>query len=126
MVVGTSGLTETDFAEVDAVARKANRGVLACGNFALTVVLLQKFAEAAARLIPQWEIIDYAHAGKVDAPRGTARELAYRLYVLSERKKWTEEAGWYNGLVQSWTEAVRLAAAAPAQKPVQGQLFGEE
>ena len=79
VVVGTSGLTDDDFAEIDAVARKRQRGVLACGNFALTVVLLQKFAEAAARLIPQWEIIDYAHDDKVDAPGGTARELASRL-----------------------------------------------
>ena len=79
VVVGTSGLTEDDFAEIDAFARQQQRGVLACGNFALTVVLLQKFAEAAARLIPQWEIIDYAHDGKIDAPSGTARELAYRL-----------------------------------------------
>jgi 4-hydroxy-tetrahydrodipicolinate reductase len=45
----------------------------------LTAVLLQKFAEAAARLIPQWEIIDYASDGKRDAPSGTARELAHRL-----------------------------------------------
>ncbi len=79
VVVGTSGLTESDFAQLDIVARQHNRGVLACGNFALTVVLLQKFAEIAARLIPQWEIIDYAHDGKVDAPSGTARELAFRL-----------------------------------------------
>ena len=79
VVVGTSGLTESDFAEIAAVARNQHRGVLACGNFALTVVLLQKFAEAAARLIPQWEIIDYAHDDKVDAPSGTARELAARL-----------------------------------------------
>ena len=79
VVVGTSGLTDDDFAEIDAVARKRQRGVLACGNFALTVVLLQKFAEAAARLIPQWEIMDYAHDDKVDAPSGTARELASRL-----------------------------------------------
>jgi 4-hydroxy-tetrahydrodipicolinate reductase len=79
VVVGTSGLTEGDFAEIDALARKRQRGVLACGNFALTVVLLQKFAETAARLIPQWEIIDYAHDDKVDAPSGTARELAFRL-----------------------------------------------
>jgi 4-hydroxy-tetrahydrodipicolinate reductase len=42
-------------------------------------VLLQKFAETAARLIPQWEIIDYAHDDKHDAPSGTARELAARL-----------------------------------------------
>lgn len=82
VVVGTSGLTESDFAEIDLLAQRKQRGVLACGNFALTVVLLQKFAEAAARLIPQWEIIDYAHDGKVDAPSGTARELAFRLSAV--------------------------------------------
>jgi len=54
-----------------------------------------------------------------------ARELAYRLYVLCDRKKRTTEAGWYNGLVQSWPEAMRLATSAPADRPVQGQLFGE-
>jgi 4-hydroxy-tetrahydrodipicolinate reductase len=79
VVVGTSGLTDADYAEVDAAARARQRGVLACGNFALTVVLLQRFAEMAAKLIPQWEIIDYAHDDKVDAPSGTARELASRL-----------------------------------------------
>ena len=79
VVVGTSGLTESDFAQIDVLARQQHRGVLACGNFALTAVLLQKFAEAAARLIPQWEIIDYAHDDKIDAPSGTARELALRL-----------------------------------------------
>jgi 4-hydroxy-tetrahydrodipicolinate reductase len=79
VVVGTSGLTEDDYGEIDAVARERGRGVLAVGNFALTVVLLQKFAETAARLIPQWEIIDYAHDDKADAPSGTARELAARL-----------------------------------------------
>ena len=79
VVVGTSGLTEQDYAEIDSVARPQGRGVLACGNFALTVVLMQKFAEAAARLIPQWEIFDYAHDDKIDAPSGTARELANRL-----------------------------------------------
>ncbi|HET7097689.1 MAG TPA: 4-hydroxy-tetrahydrodipicolinate reductase [Casimicrobiaceae bacterium] len=79
VVVGTSGLTDDDYVQIDAVARKQKRGVLACGNFALTAVLLQKFSEAASRLIPQWEIIDYAHDDKVDAPSGTVRELAYRL-----------------------------------------------
>jgi 4-hydroxy-tetrahydrodipicolinate reductase len=78
-VVGTSGLTDADYAEIDAAARRHQRGVLAVGNFALTVVLLQKFAETAAKLIPHWEIIDYAHDAKVDAPSGTARELAARL-----------------------------------------------
>ena len=79
VVIGTSGLTDADYAEIDGAARKQQRGVLACGNFALTVVLLQRFAEMAAKLIPQWEIIDYASDGKVDAPSGTVRELAARL-----------------------------------------------
>lgn len=79
VVVGTSGLTDHDYAEIAAAARHAERGVLAAGNFALTAVLLLKFAEAAAKLIPQWEILDYAHGEKSDAPSGTTRELAARL-----------------------------------------------
>ncbi len=84
VVVGTSGLTNDDYAEIDAAAQAAGRGVLAAGNFALTAVLLQKFAEMAARYIPHWEVIDYAHAEKRDAPSGTAREVADRLGRVRE------------------------------------------
>lgn len=84
VVVGTSGLSEDDYNDIDAVARQVNRGVLAVGNFALTAVLLQKFAEIAAKYISHWEIIDYAHAGKADAPSGTARQLADRLSTIRE------------------------------------------
>jgi 4-hydroxy-tetrahydrodipicolinate reductase len=79
VVIGTSGLSDADYADIATLAEQRQRGVLAVGNFALTVVLLQKFAEMAAKLIAQWEIIDYAHDGKKDAPSGTARELAARL-----------------------------------------------
>ena len=79
VVIGTSGLTEADYREIDERARARNRGVLACGNFAITVVLLQKFAQMAARYLEHFEIVDYAHEDKVDAPSGTARELAFRL-----------------------------------------------
>ena len=40
----------------------------------------------------------------------TARELAYRLYVICERKKWAREALAYNSLVVAWPEIARLAA----------------
>ncbi len=79
VVIGTSGLTDEDYAEIAAAADQRQRGVLAVGNFALTVILLQKFAEIAARYIPQWEIIDYASDQKKDAPSGTVRELVHRL-----------------------------------------------
>lgn len=81
-VIGTSGLSDDDYAELAQAAEQHQRAVLAVGNFALTAVLLQKFAETAARYIPQWEIIDYAHDQKRDAPSGTARELAKRLAAV--------------------------------------------
>jgi putative DNA methylase len=49
----------------------------------------------------------------------TARELAYRLYVLCERKKWAKEALAYNGLVVAWPEIARLAASQEAATPIQ-------
>jgi 4-hydroxy-tetrahydrodipicolinate reductase len=79
VVIGTSGLTDEDYADIAAAAGQQGRAVLAVGNFALTVALLQKFAEIAARYIPHWEIIDYASDAKRDAPSGTAREVAARL-----------------------------------------------
>ncbi len=48
-------------------------------HFAPTVVLLQRFAETAARYLDHFEVIDYAHEDKPDAPSGTPRELAFRL-----------------------------------------------
>jgi putative DNA methylase len=47
-----------------------------------------------------------------------ARELAYRLYTVCERKGWAQEALGYNALVVAWPEIQRLAAAAttPAQE----------
>jgi len=84
VVVGTSGLGEDDYQEIDKVAQEVQRGVLAAGNFALTAVLLQKFAEITAKFIPHWEIIDYAHSAKIDTPSGTSRELAHRLAKVRE------------------------------------------
>lgn len=79
VVIGSSGLSDDDFRAIDAAARAANVGVVAVGNFAITAALLQKFAVEAAKHLPQWEIIDIAYAGKMDAPSGMARELAGRL-----------------------------------------------
>jgi 4-hydroxy-tetrahydrodipicolinate reductase len=83
VVVGTSGLTATDFADIDAAATAAGVGVVAAGNFSLTAAMAQAAALLAARFLPQREVIDYASAGKPDAPSGTARELAERLGAVS-------------------------------------------
>jgi 4-hydroxy-tetrahydrodipicolinate reductase len=79
VVIGTSGLTADDFAELDSAARARSIGVVASGNFSLTAAMCQAAALLAARHLPQWEVIDYASATKADVPSGTARELAERL-----------------------------------------------
>jgi 4-hydroxy-tetrahydrodipicolinate reductase len=79
VVIGSSGLTATDFAEIDSAARERSVGVVASGNFSLTAAMCQAAALLAARHLPQWEVIDYASATKQDVPSGTARELAERL-----------------------------------------------
>ena len=79
MVFGTSGLIEDDYEEIDAAAQRGGLGVLAGGSFALAAVRFQRFTTEAARHIPYWEIVDYAHADKPDAPSGMTRELAHHL-----------------------------------------------
>jgi 4-hydroxy-tetrahydrodipicolinate reductase len=79
VVIGTSGLTADELAEIDAAARARGVGAIAAGNFSLTAAMAQAAALLAARHLPSWEVIDYASAGKADAPSGTARELAERL-----------------------------------------------
>ncbi len=79
VVIGSSGLTDEDFTEINHAALDHRVGVIAAGNFAITAVLLQRFACEAAKYLSHWEIIDYAADDKQDAPSGTARELAFRL-----------------------------------------------
>jgi putative DNA methylase len=62
---------------------------------------------------------------KLGARADIARELAYRLYTISERKKRASEALAYNGLVQSWSEINRLAHEGGPKRPVQKGLFEE-
>jgi 4-hydroxy-tetrahydrodipicolinate reductase len=79
VVVGSSGLSAADYAEIDAQARKMQIGVIAAGNFSVTAALMIRFAAEAAQQLEEWEVIDYASAAKEDAPSGTSREVAERL-----------------------------------------------
>lgn len=79
VVVGASGMTGDDYAEIDQAARAAGIGVLAAGNFSITATLLRRFAREAVKYVPDVEIIDYASPGKPDTPSGTGRELAETL-----------------------------------------------
>src|SRR6185312_12288504 len=75
VVIGTTGLFDADFDQIDEAARRAGVGA-ATGNFSVTAALLQHLARIAARHVPQWEVIEYGKADKPDVPSGTARELS--------------------------------------------------
>ena len=89
VVIGTSGLTESDFEEINALALENGVGVIAAGNFSLSAVLMMQFAEMAAKHFPSWEIIEYSYDGKPDAPSGTAISLAKGVIENSNYTNWT-------------------------------------
>ena len=64
-----------------------------------------------------------ALVAKLGGKAQTARELAYRLYIVSERKKRATEALSYNALVQSWPEIMRLAQATDRATGAEPNLF---
>ena len=83
-VIGTSGLTDADYADIERWALEKGVGVFAAGNFSVTAALLQHFAVELAPRLPHWEILDYASDTKTDAPSGTTRELAYQLSQVAK------------------------------------------
>ena len=69
-VMGTTG---AEFSELEGVGEGK---LFVAPNFAIGAVLMMKFAEQAAKHMPEVEIIELHHDGKRDAPSGTARRTA--------------------------------------------------
>jgi putative DNA methylase len=65
-------------------------------------------------------------AAKLGSKAEVARELAYRLYTVCERKKRAQEALSYNALVQSWPEIRRLAGERQKPEATQATMFAQE
>ena len=82
--------------------------------------------EATQRLVHLLLTDGEAAAGDLLARLGglgdVARGLAYRLYLVAERKGWTDEAISYNALVVAWTDLVRGADASRRVRPAQTSL----
>ncbi|WP_416352968.1 4-hydroxy-tetrahydrodipicolinate reductase [Agrilactobacillus fermenti] len=85
-VIGTTGLTNDQITELQALAKKQQVGGLIVPNFALSAVLMMKFAQEAAQYFPDVEIIELHHDHKKDAPSGTALRTA-ELIAQNRRPK---------------------------------------
>ena len=81
-VVGTTGFTEDDFGALEAAFTTSNCVVAA--NFAISAVLMMRFAELAAPFFDTAEVIEYHHNAKIDAPSGTAVATAERMADASD------------------------------------------
>ena len=74
-VVGTTGFTEDDLADLAVAFAGPAPGAPNCivaANFAIGAVLMMRFAELAAPWFDGAEIIELHHDGKLDAPSGTS------------------------------------------------------
>jgi 4-hydroxy-tetrahydrodipicolinate reductase len=76
LVIGTTGLTDDNKAEIKSLCADNHVNAIIAPNFAIGAVLMMKFAELAARYMNHAEIIELHHDQKRDAPSGTALQTA--------------------------------------------------
>jgi len=86
-VVGTTGLDSQDLERIERDFTDSN--CIVAPNFAISAVLLMRFAEMAAPFFDSAEIVELHHDAKVDAPSGTALMTAERMSAASE--KWNPD-----------------------------------
>jgi putative DNA methylase len=142
------GFAEGPFGEADVLARAKNTSVAGMTEAGLIVskagkVRLLRPEELAEDWEPNldfrltvWEMVHHLVralgqgelaaaqlVAKIGARADTARELAYRLYAICERRKRAAEALAYNSLVQSWPEMLRLAGERHMSETVQSNFL---
>ncbi|MEX0587820.1 MAG: 4-hydroxy-tetrahydrodipicolinate reductase [Cyanobium sp.] len=83
-VIGTTGLSPAQLAELAAFADKASMGGAVIPNFSVGMVLLQQAAAAAARFYDDAELTELHHNRKADAPSGTCIKTAELMEELGK------------------------------------------
>lgn len=85
-VVGTTGLSPADIDKIATACNERKIGGIVAPNFAIGAVLMMHLADVAAPHFDAVEIIELHHAGKLDAPSGTALSTARRLAARRKDK----------------------------------------
>lgn len=76
IVIGTTGLSDSQIAELKSLSEKNSLGCLIAPNFSTGAVLLMIFSKMASKYFKNAEIIELHHNQKKDAPSGTAVKTA--------------------------------------------------
>ena len=84
IVIGTTGLSDTQIAELKKLSEEKNVACLIAPNFSTGAVLLMKFAQMASKYFNNAEIIELHHNQKKDAPSGTAVKTALMMSEIND------------------------------------------
>lgn len=90
-IIGASGLTEKEIAELSELAKSTQTGCIIAPNFSLGALLMMQFASQAARYFTEAEIIETHHQDKLDAPSGTAAKTALLIQKNRRAEKNTDK-----------------------------------
>ena len=90
-VVGTTGLTAVDLDSLRSTFGSGPAHCLIAPNFAISAVLMMRFAEMAAPYFDTAEVIEYHHDRKIDAPSGTAVATAERMAAARGDAAWSPD-----------------------------------
>ncbi|MGB0296580.1 MAG: 4-hydroxy-tetrahydrodipicolinate reductase [bacterium] len=126
-VVGTSGLLAEQVAELQQLAGDMDIGGLIAPNFAIGAVLLMKYAQDAAKYLPDVEVIELHHNRKADAPSGTAVKTAQLIAEARQEipKVLVEEKELFEGARGSEVHGVRVhSLRLPGLVAHQEVIFG--
>lgn len=86
-VVGTTGLSDEQKAEIAKAAEANDTPAFIAPNFAIGAVLLMVMSRQAAKYMPDVEIIELHHDKKLDAPSGTAIQTAAMIAEVRKAHK---------------------------------------
>ena len=84
IVIGTTGLNDSQIEELRLLSQKNNTGCFIAPNFSTGAVLMMKFAQIAAKYFNNAEIIELHHNQKKDAPSGTAVKTAAMMAEVND------------------------------------------
>lgn len=126
-VVGTTGWTDRTLEGWRRLAEDGDANLIVAPNFALGAVLMMHLAQVVAPHIPEVEIIELHHDGKVDAPSGTALRTAEVIDAAREERTSPVMGEVVEGARGAERDGIRVhAVRLPGLVAHQEVIFGAE
>ncbi len=120
-VIGTSGFDTARLEQLAELWAEATGNCLVVPNFSIGAVVMMRFAELAAPHFEAVEVIELHHAGKPDAPSGTALSTAARIAAAGGKND-ADPGGSGARVAGIPVHSVRLPGIIASQEVIFGSL----